>query len=275
VKVLRPRCALDCPVEAEGLVPERLAEMTTEALLRLPLAYGRFSVPLGELFDVEADGAADAAVVLEGDFSRVKRIGENMAGGSLEIRGNAGMHLGAGMSGGTIRVLGNVDAWAGAMMSGGRIEITGSAGPSLAGAYPGETRGMRGGMVLVRGDTGLRAGERLRRGLIVVGGCTGDFPGLGMLAGTLVAFGTLGIRAGAGSKRGTLVALGGARGEMLPTYREACAYRPVFLDRLLRFLEREGFPVTAEHRSGRFRRWVGDANELGKGEILVHEKDLQ
>jgi len=209
-------------------------------------------------------------LILEGDFSRVKRIGRGMTRGILEIRGDAGMHLGSGMSGGEIRVRGNADAWAGAMMSGGLLEIGGAAGPYLAGAYPGETRGMRGGILLVRGNAANRAGEGMRRGLIAVAGRTGDFPAARFVAGTLVVFGTLGDRAGAGSKRGTVAALGDLEGEILPTYQEACRYRPLFLLPLLRFLKERGFPVRPEHQTGFYRRWTGDASALGKGEILVH-----
>jgi formylmethanofuran dehydrogenase subunit C len=275
---LRPRVTFEIPVEAEILTPERLTGLSADQIAVLPLAWGRRTRPLGELLEIEAEraefpeGDGPPRLILEGDFSRVKKIGKGMTRGSLEIRGDAGMHLGSGMSGGEIRVSGNADAWAGAMMSGGLLDIGGDAGPYLAGAYPGETRGMRGGTLLVRGNAANRAGEGMRRGLIAVAGRTGDFPCARFVAGTMVVFGTLGDRAGAGSKRGTLAALGGLEGEILPTYQEACRYRPLFLLPMLRFLKERGFPVRPEHQSGLYRRWTGDVNTLGKGEILVHEE---
>lgn len=268
--LIRPRFAFDAPVEAEVLIPERFAAVDAAKAGRYRVAYGRQSCPLEELFVIEVDG--EEALVLEGDFSRVKKIGRAMKEGLLIVRGNAGMHLGSSMEGGTIRVEGNVDAWAGAMMRGGTIEIAGTAGPYLAGAYPGELKGMMGGTVLVRGNAALRAGERMRRGIVAIGGRAGEFAASYAVAGTVVVFGSLGARAGAGSKRGSVVALGGLDEEPLPTYCRGGLYRPLFLLPLLRFLADCGFPVTQAHRQGPYCRWTGDVTSLGKGEILVHEK---
>lgn len=268
--ILRPRFVFDLPVEAEVLTPENLCGVDAERAGRHTVAYGRRTRLLGELFEIDVERGE--GLVLEGDFSRVKKIGRAMKEGLLVVRGDGGMHLGSAMSGGTIRVEGNVDAWAGAMMSGGTLEVAGSAGPYLAGAYPGETKGMTGGVILVRGDAAVRAGERMRRGLVAIGGRAGDFAAVNILAGTVVVFGSIGARAGAGSKRGTVVALGGMETEPLPTYQAGCLYRPLFLLPLLRFLADRGFPVTEAHRLGPYRRWTGDVTSLGKGEILTYEE---
>ena len=267
--LIRPRFPFELPVEAEILTPERFCNADVASLARLPVGWGRRSRPFGELFEIEGGGEE---LILEGDFSRVKRIGTAMKEGLLVVRGPAGMHLGSGMSGGTIRVEGDVDAWAGAMMSGGTIEIKGSSGPHLAGAYPGEEKGMLGGLVLVHGNASLRTGERMRRGLIAIGGGAGDFTALAALAGTVAVFGTLGKRAGAWSKRGTVIAFGDVEGDVLPTYRRGNLYRPLYIPLLLRFLAQRGLPVTEAHRTGVYRRWTGDVTSLGKGELFIHEK---
>ena len=82
----------------------------------------------------------------------------------------------------------------------------------------------------------------MRRGLIVVLGDTGEFAGAGMLAGTVFVRGRLGRRPGAGMKRGTIVAFGEAP-ELLPTFRYACSYRPVFLQCYLQSLATSGLVV--------------------------------
>ena len=46
--------------------------------------------------------------------------------------------------------------------------------------------GMRGGVVVVRGNAGERAGDRLRRGTIIVEGQAGAHAGSRMIAGTLI-----------------------------------------------------------------------------------------
>ena len=49
---------------------------------------------------------------------------------------------------------------------GGRLEIRGDAGDFLGAPLEGEMEGMTGGLMIVRGKAGHRAGDRLRRGTI-------------------------------------------------------------------------------------------------------------
>ena len=79
-----------------------------------------------------------------------------------------------------------------------------------------------------------------------------------------------GERLGAGMLRGTIVAF--QEPELLPTYLYGCGYQPVFLKLMLRELQSYGMPVTDEHLSGVYRRYSGDLNRLGKGEILVYDQ---
>jgi len=272
------------PVEADSISPDRFAGLSQEEVATLPILYGRRRLTVGDLFTVEADAAGtdpDAAeeIIIEAsvdgtsdDLSHVKRIGQEMSQGRVTIRGDVGMHLGARMSGGEIVVHGDAAAWAGAHMAGGVIRVHGNAGPMLGAGYAGEKRGMRGGVILVDGDAGPRCGERMRRGMIVVQGDVGEFAGARMIAGSLFAFGALGARAGAGMKRGTIVALGGLDGDPLPVFRYACAYSPTFLRYYLLRLRAWGLPVRPEHIEGLYRRYVGDVNTLGKGEILVYDQ---
>lgn len=256
------------PVEADALSPDRLAGLGQAEVAALPLLVGRRHRCVGDLFAVEGDGAPD--ILLEGDLGHVKRIGQGMTQGRIEIHGNVGMHLGCDMRGGEIHVHGDVGAWAAARMAGGTIWIHGNAGAMLGAPYSGEARGMRGGIVVVEGNAGSRAGERMRRGLIVVGGDTGELAGARMIAGTIVVLGRLGGRPGAGMKRGTIVALGGLQDGLLPTFDYACTYQPVFLRPYLRRLQAMGLPITQEHIDALYRRIAGDANTIGKGEILIH-----
>ncbi len=274
---LRLREPVTLPVEADSVSPDRFAGLGREEIAALPILHGRRWLTVGDLFAVEMEAGAVAGsdgadeIVLVGDLSHVKRIGQGMSRGRVTVRGDAGMHLGVGMSGGEIVVHGDAAAWAGAHMAGGVMRVHGNAGPMLGAAYVGEKRGMRGGVILVDGDVGARCGERMRRGLIVARGAVGEFAGARMIAGSLFAFGALGARAGAGMKRGTIVALGGLSGGLLPVFRYACAYRPTFLRYYLLRLRAWGLPVRPEQIEGRYHRYVGDVNTLGKGEILVYD----
>ena len=120
----------------------------------------------------------------------------------------------------------------------------------------------------MRGSAGDEVAARARRGLVVVGGDAGEHAARAMIAGTLVVVGRTGAHAGRGNKRGSLVAIGGI--DVPPTYRYACTYQPPHLRLTFTYLHRRyGFPVDGRILDGRFRRYCGDAGEIGKGEILV------
>lgn len=253
------------PIEAECITPDLLAGASRDEIAALPAYRGRRRLTLGDLFAIEPGVSGD--VVVEGDLSRVKRMGQDMTTGRLIIHGNAGAHLGAGMRGGGIMVHGDCGDYAGAHMKGGLIRIAGDAGHHTAAAYPGQTKGVDRGVVVIHGNAGVELGARMRRGIIVVMGDTGDFTGAGVISGTIIVFGRTGARAGAGNKRGSIVAAGGID-EILPTYVRACAYSPVFLRCYFKRLREWGLELPAGVE-GTYQRYAGDMNTLGKGEILV------
>ena len=259
------------PIEADAISPDKFLGRSQAEIADLPLFYGRRRLTIGDLFGIEGEDSEN--IILEGDLSHVKRVGQAMSRGRITIHSEAGMHLGAQMSGGEIVVHGDVGAWAGAQMSGGRIWIHGNAGPMLGAAYTGEKLGMRGGVIIVDGNAGPRAAERMRRGIIVAQGDLGDFAGTRMIAGSLFTLGKLGARPGAGMKRGTLLALGGLSEGLLPTFRYSCTREsPVFLRYYLGRLRAWDLPITDEQVAGWYRRYTGDATTIGKGEIFVYDQ---
>ena len=167
-------------------------------------------------------------------------------------------------------LLGNAGDWAGAEMTGGKIHIRGNAGHGLGGAYRGSRQGMNRGLIIVEGNAGNEVGAMMRRGLIVVKGDAGDFAGAFMIAGSIMVFGKMGIRAGAGLLRGTIVAF--QPPELLPTFRYDCSYQPDFLKLIFRELQNQGVPFLEAWATGFYRRYSGDFNRLGKGEILVYDQ---
>lgn len=255
------------PIEADSITPDLFADLNRSDIRDLPVFYGRRKVSLGDLFSVEGERSKN--IVVNGDLQHVKKIGHGMTRGHIEIRGDIGPHLGAHMQGGGITVRGNVGDWAGAHMAGGLIWIHGNAGHHVGAAYPGEKRGVNRGQIIVDGDAGSDLGAAMRRGLIVVLGNTGEFTGARMIAGSILVFGHLGKRAGAGMKRGSIIALGTSE-PTLPTFKFETVYQPVFLKVILRHLKKLGLPVTTELENGLYRRYSGDMNLLGKGEIIIH-----
>jgi formylmethanofuran dehydrogenase subunit C len=256
------------PLEAGAITPDCFLGKTRAAIAALPVMHGNEPALLGDFFEVDGDGAS--TLILNGDLSRVKNIAARMTQGSVTIRGDAGMHLGAWMKSGEIHVLGNAGDWAGAEMTGGKIHIRGNAGHGLGGAYRGSRQGMNRGLIVVDGNAGNEVGALMRRGLVVVKGGVGDFAGAFMIAGSIMVFGNLGIRTGAGLLRGTIVAV--QPPELLPTFRYDCTYQPGFLRLIFQELQRQGVLIPDSCITGFYRRYSGDFNRLGKGEILVYDQ---
>lgn len=204
------------------------------------------SMPLGDVFDLR--GEPGGRIRFVGELEHAERIAAGLTAGEVIIEGSVGKESGMAMAGGT-------------------LDIMGDAGARTGAAPPGHKRGMTGGELIVRGSAGPEAGADMRRGLLVIARAAGGHAGIGMIAGTVVVLGPCGPDPGLWSKRGSVVALG--RITPPPTYVYACLCQPVYLRLLLtRLRTRYGLPVQRRHLSGFFRRHSGDMAESGKGEIL-------
>ncbi len=249
----------------DGLLPERLAGLSTAEIERLPLLVGNRREAVGDWFNVEPGDPARLEIA--GDCGRLDRIGAGMSSGGISVSGNAGAYLGIGMSGGTLSVSGAVGFGAATDLRGGTVQIGADAGDGLGGSLPGATGGMRGGTVIVAGNAGAQPGHRLRRGLIVVSGNAGPGCGAEMIAGTIVLGGSTGILAGAAMRRGSIIALGGTA-RIAPTFGDSGVHELLILKLLAQHLARIGLGALAA-RLGPLRRWLGDAAVAGRGELLV------
>ncbi len=264
--LLRLRAAPAFHLDLSPLTPERLAGQTLDAVARVPLAYGRRSTPVGEWFDVR--GTVGGTIVIEGDGARLDCIGADMKDGLMRVEGNAGAYLGIGMRGGRIEVSGSVDAYAASGLAGGLVRIAGDAGDFLGAALPGEHRGMRGGIVIVGGRLGDRAGDHMRRGLILAEGTCGDYCGARMQGGTIATLGACGARPGFAMRRGTLLFAGPAPSPG-PTFNDAGALPLGFLVLLARsWKDLPSRFASLQRASTRVQRWVGDLAFGGEGELI-------
>src|SRR5262249_3171970 len=152
-------------------------------------------------------------------------------------------------------------------MTGGKIEILRDAGDHLGGPFGGETVGMRGGAIVVRGSAGARAADRMRRGTVVVEGACGPYAGSRMIAGTLVVLRRAGPLPGYLMKRGTIV-LGADCDALSPTFIDCGVHALVALRLMADFVGAHSRRAATCLR-GPLRRYAGDMAVLGKGEILV------
>ena len=264
--------ATSLPVEGEFLRPDVLGGLSRDDVAHRLVPVGNTSAEIGDLFAISGEAETDA-LVLEGDLSHVRAVGQGMASGLLTIRGDVGSSLGQGMLGGTISVEGNVRDGAGLGMRGGFLRIKGSCGDRLGAAEPGARLGMREGVILVDGSIGNDAGLGMRRGLIAVSGSAGDGLGRDLIAGSMFAFGSVGTGIGAGMKRGTLALFGPHPPRISPTFAPSGRDRPPFLTIYLRKLEEWGFPVPASAFATLTNRYNGDIAEGGQGEIFVANEE--
>ncbi len=217
---IKPKKDITISVEAENISPDKFAGKSEKDIQSLQVYLGNHKTTLGELFSIKVEGrgaAADTKIVMEGNFSRVKRIGEGMTAGLIMIKGNVDMHLGAKMSGGKITLSGNADSWAGREMKGGELIIEGSAGYYLGAGYRGETCGMRGGKITVMGSALDFLGEHMCGGEIIVKGNAGILAGISNNGGKIVIEGNT-SRPGSEMAKGTII-INGAVAEMMPVFK--------------------------------------------------------
>ncbi len=263
------KAKLDQRVDCSALTHDGLRGKTGAEIERIKLPMGNINVAVAELFGVS--GSDSAQIIFAGDNGKLDRIGAAMTGGEVVVEGRAGDYAGLSMKSGTLRIAGDAGSFAACAMRGGVLHIDGDAGDFLGGGLPGERRGLFGGTVVVKGNVGARAGDQMRRGMILVAGDAGDYLGSRMSGGTVVVMGEVGPLAGYAMKRGTLLLRHSPKG-LPPTFND-CGTHPLgFLTLLLPAIRKNGEPFArVEFSANRARRWMGDAANLGRGEILVPE----
>jgi formylmethanofuran dehydrogenase subunit C len=248
-------------LEAENISPDVFAGKSKDEIGDLTVFHGTKEHPLTDFFNVDGSAAEkpeDTRIVVEGDLSKVKRVGQGMTAGEILIKGNVGLYVGAEMRGGRIVVEGDAGAFAGQQMRGGELIIRGNAGNYLGSSYRGNWRGMRGGTIIVEGSAGSENGEFMLGGKIHIKGDCGPFVGLHMKKGLIVVEGAVPGRAGAQMIGGTIV-VNGRVDNMLPSFK------------LLG--ERENVSIDGETFEGVYLEYSGDhAEPRAKGRLYLRKQ---
>jgi formylmethanofuran dehydrogenase subunit C len=209
--VLIPKRKIDIKLEADIITPDSFAGKNAEEIGNLSVWQGPKTYPLSDFFEVMGNGGSSAAETLiriKGDVMRVKRIGEEMSAGKIEIEGSAGMHVGTGMKGGEILVFGDVDSWAGMEMIGGLLHIKGDAGDHVGCAYRGKWHGMKGGRIMIEGSARHQLGGGMDGGEILVEGNVEGFCGIRQNGGLIVIKGRA-LRGVGAEMAGGIIVIGG------------------------------------------------------------------
>jgi formylmethanofuran dehydrogenase subunit C len=205
-----------------------------------------------------ADNVADHLIV-EGSTERWVGLGAGWSEGRLTVRGDVAEEVGCLMRGGTIIVMGNARDSAGAGMIGGVLRIHGRAGNGVGGPL-GESP-MAGGLIVAE-ELGDRAGFAMQRGIIAAQRAGSEL-GLAMRAGTLVADEVRSV--GRGVRRGSIITR--HIDEWPDFFSEAGIVASSYQVLLGQHLSPYGFHWLAAARWP--RRWVGDRDELNKGELWL------
>lgn len=237
------------PIEADTVNTDNFAGKTEDEIKAVQVWYGNRQCPLSELFNVKVEGkdsAENTKIVINGDASRVKRIGQGMSTGEIEINGNVDMHCGSNMKGGKITINGDADSWLGCEMKGGEIILNGNASYYVGAGYRGETCGMKGGKITVNGNAKDYLGEHMCGGEILVMGNVGLLPAISNNGGKIIIEGNASMPA-VEMKNGTVVIKGEAS-DLLPSYKE------------------EGTEVVEDIT---YRKLIGDVNVGGKGILFI------
>lgn len=259
---LTPKKEFKFPIIAECINPDIFYGKTSTEIEELGIWEGNKKKKLGELFEVKEtkmeNPEGKEIITINGNVSKVRRIGAGMKNGEIIVYGDVGMHLGEEMKGGKIIVQGNVGGWAGSMMKGGTIEIHGNASDYLGAPYRGSSEGMHGGKIFVYGNVGNEAGAYMRNGLIKIYGNAGQFLGLRMRDGTIYVEKDSRGRAGACMKGGKIV-INGFLESVLPTFTIDSIKEKVKIE--------EGETV-----AGPFYLFLGDLVENGEGKLYVFKE---
>ncbi|MDD1752199.1 MAG: formylmethanofuran dehydrogenase subunit C [Methanotrichaceae archaeon] len=236
-------------LDAENITPDKIAPLTLSQIRSLSVWQGNRKMHFEDFFHIEGDESTakpdETLVRLDGNFSRVKRIAEEMSCGIVEVYGNIGMHAGAKMNGGLLRIQGDAGDWLGREMHGGKIIVSGNVGNYAGSSYRGEKCGMRGGEIEILGSAGAYLGEHMCGGSIIVHGDAGDFPGA-VNQGGIIFIGGSTFLPGAEMTKGTITVKGQAR--LTPSYQK------------MEVVSIEGLE---------YQKFVGDIVENGKGEIFL------
>jgi formylmethanofuran dehydrogenase subunit C len=248
--------SLDCtqltPDLLKGLSLSQIGEITLNNQL------------VSDLFEIT--GSDTENIVFKNSCQFFDNVGKSMSLGSITLEGDAGAYLGFGLKNGTIHCHGNTQAFAACNMVSGLLKIDGDTGDFLGGASSGLRKGMRGGIVIVKGNAGDRVGDQMRRGLILIEGNVGDYCASRMIAGTIGVLGTVGSYTGFNMKRGTLLFT------KLPTLhatiQDCGSHTLPFLNLLFKSFTKLNTKFS-NVETKRVQRFVGDAACNGNGEILL------
>jgi formylmethanofuran dehydrogenase subunit C len=252
-------------INLDGITPAKLATLPSHEIGRLNVGIGKDDLPLGDAFEIH--GSPSETLTIEGSGPNVDFVGGGLDNGTIRIVGDVGSYAGRKMSRGKLEIRGNAGSFLASGTTGGFIHVSGDVGDHAGGFMPGDRFGMLGGMAVIGGNVGARAGEKMRRGTIIVKGKTGEGTGSRMIGGTIWAEGGIGPLPGLMMRRGTLI--GPTVDTLLPTFVDCGKHDLVIVRVLSRYLAGTLGDLAPKPMPLFVRKIGGDMATIGRGEILL------
>lgn len=247
-------------LEFDNVLPELLFDKSQSEIQDVTIYRGNKEEALSEYFDVEiagnSDRAEDCTIIIDGDLSRVKRIGFAMTCGKIIANSSVDFHVGACMSGGQIIVSGDAESYAGREMTGGTLEILGNVKEFCGSSYAGEWRGMSGGRIIVHGNAGKHLADYMIGGSIHIMGDCDILAGIHMSGGLIQIDGNVTQWLGGQMKKGVIV-LNGKMNEVLPGF--------IFKEYVCHPL------IGNKYHVGRYKLYSGDKTVRGRGQLWIKQ----
>lgn len=245
------------------------AGMTSADALQLSIKIGNKTSQVSDVFTLTGELTA-TNIVLENSSSSCDYIGYQLpAGKAINVTGAAGHYAGAELAGGQLIIHSDAQHYVGCAMRSGMITVNGHCGNYLGGAFTGQKRGMAGGTILVKGNTGDFTGDMMRKGIIMVTGNIGNYCASRMIAGTITSLGSVGTHVGKNMRRGTLL-FHKLPQDLPATFTNCGRHNLGYLTLLLDEMRKHDSEFKLLHpMRRRVQRYMGDTSVAGMGELLI------
>lgn len=262
---LRLKAPKGVRLDLSGITPGKLAHLSSHQIGHINVGIERGGLALGDAFDIS--GTAGETLIIEGHGADLDFVGGGLDAGTIRVTGHVGSYAARKMTGGKLEIEGNAGHYLASGATGGLIHVKGNVGDSLGAVVTGDRFGLLGATIVVDGNVGARAGDKMRRGTVVVRGKTGEGTGSRMIGGTIWAEGGFGPAPGLMMRRGTLI--GPSVERLLPTFVDCGKHDLV----IVRVIARE-LKATLGHLAPKpmplfVQKFGGDTATIGRGEILL------
>ena len=81
--ILTPLREFDVPIQAACITPENFPGKSIAEIAKMPVTEGNRNLTLGDLFKIEQSPAETPNITINGECSKVKRIGQGMKTGEI------------------------------------------------------------------------------------------------------------------------------------------------------------------------------------------------